>query len=310
MSVWKIRPDGTTRTLLTSSATTLPHRWSPVQARINIDTGKVLVNDHVWWTSPTTIRYPIYELDSETGKFTTWTTGGTGLYGSWDLRAMPQNHRSGMLEGASGYSVYRTRPGTTNRSILASLKIPVMIMGGGDFDLQTAARPSLVYLVNVLNQATALFRIDTTRWSVSSFVASPSHATTRPGFAFYRGRHTQTVRTANRRWKIRLSVPSFPGRSYAIAAGLSGVRPGVGLPDGRRLNLNLDSLVTLTLHDRLPGLWFGGPGLLDSNGEASGFLDMSKIGTLGIPLWIAWVILDPKAPLGIAYMPDTHVMRI
>ena len=30
----------------------------------------------------------------------------------------------------------------------------------------------------------------------------------------------------------------------------------------------------------------------------------------GLPFWIAVVVLDPKAPSGVAYAPDTYVIRI
>ena len=88
----------------------------------------------------------------------------------------------------------------------------------------------------------------------------------------------------------------------------------MALPDGRNINLNLDVVVWVTANNLLPGIWKGGPGMLDGNGEAKGSLDLSgfKIPNTGLgqPIWIAVAVLDPKAPCGIAYLPDTYVMRL
>ena len=41
-----------------------------------------------------------------------------------------------------------------------------------------------------------------------------------------------------------------------------------------------------------------------------GKLDLSTLDQLGMPIWLAMAVLDPAAPCGIAYLPDTYVMRI
>ena len=75
------------------------------------------------------------------------------------------------------------------------------------------------------------------------------------------------------------------------------------------INLNVDMVTLLTLGNLVPTIWNAGPGTLDAAGEARGLLDLDFIGGLGVPLWIAWIVLDPAAPVGIAYIPDTYVMR-
>ena len=159
---------------------------------------------------------------------------------------------------------------------------------------------------------TVLYLLDATTWTVTwTGVSPPALRCINRDFAFYRGRHTQTVQTGARLWEVRLSAPMFPGKPYAVVAGLSGVRPGITLPDGRRLNLNLDPIVYLTLTGQLPGIWHGGPGQLDAQGEARGMLDLSALGTtFHVPLWIARAVLDAQAPCGLAYLPDTYVIRI
>jgi hypothetical protein len=99
-----------------------------------------------------------------------------------------------------------------------------------------------------------------------------------------------------------------------LAAGLSGVRPGVALVDGRRIHLRIDPLVLATVAGALPGIFKSGSGTLDPNGEATGELDLAPLnpppGGIGTPLWMALVVLDPQAPAGVRYLPDTYVMRI
>ena len=54
-----------------------------------------------------------------------------------------------------------------------------------------------------------------------------------------------------------------------------------------------------------------GPLVLDAGGEAQGSIDISKLPPLGgVPIWIAVAVLDPAAPDGMAYLPDTYVMRL
>lgn len=129
--------------------------------------------------------------------------------------------------------------------------------------------------------------------------------------AFYRGRHIQTIKVAPRRWDAHLSCPAFPGKAYAIAISLAGYRPGVRLPDGRRIHLNLDHAVALSMRGQLRPLFDPGPGRLDANVGAIGSIDLGSIpSNLGIPMWIAMAVLDFAAPLGIAYLPDTYVFRL
>ena len=109
---------------------------------------------------------------------------------------------------------------------------------------------------------------------------------------------------------IRLSAPRFAGYPYVIACGVSGVRPGIGLADGSRINLVPDAVTGLTAGNLIPAIWNPGPGVLDAAGGARAGLDLRGVGRLGTPLWIAWVVLDPKSPTGFAYLPDTYVMRI
>jgi hypothetical protein len=122
------------------------------------------------------------------------------------------------------------------------------------------------------------------------------------------------VKVGASNWSIRMSCPQFPGKKYMLVAGMAGIRPGVKLPDGRRIWLNPDVVTYATMFGWLPGIWNGGPGVLDSNGEAQAALNLGSLSIpstgLGLPFWMTLIVLDPAAPSGVAYLPDTYVMRL
>jgi hypothetical protein len=308
--VLTISPLGVVRTILTT-------RFIPAQIRnrdhvaIDIDTGHYLVTNNAL-----SGNRPVYEL-TQSGTVTTWNTGQGTVWRGWDGEySMLQNHRNGFLESAGLRDVFQLRPGAGAPTTLATLPPSVTIFyGSAGFDLQTAARPRWVLTGTTPTlSGTVLYTMDRSTFAVTSMaVRNQPYGSSwvfNMDFAFYRGRHLQTVKTGSRRWDIRLSMPRFAGKTYVLAAGLSGVRPGIPLPDGRRINLNTDSLVVLTLGNRVPAVFRPGPGVLDAAGEAVGTLDLSAFGPLGIPMWLAAAVLDPAAPWGIAYLPDSVVMRI
>ena len=112
------------------------------------------------------------------------------------------------------------------------------------------------------------------------------------------------------KWDVLISCPSFPNRSYIIALGRSGIRPGVKLPDGRKIYLVPDDLTLPTLNNHLKPFFDAGPLKLDGSGCAMASLNVSSLPKLGIPIWIAVIVMDAQAPNGIAYIPDTYVMRL
>ena len=101
---------------------------------------------------------------------------------------------------------------------------------------------------------------------------------------------------------------------YVLVGAVSGVRPGLALPDGRNINLNWDLIFFMSLANLLKPYFDPGPLKLDANGEAKGVLDLSTLpipkNGLGMPFWMAMAVIDSQAPSGIAYLPDTYVMRL
>jgi len=277
---------------------------------VNIDNGKYLVGSEF---SP---PYAVLEI-ADNGSWTYWSDAN--VFG-WDSYHLPQNHRNGYIEGPWNSYVYQLKPGLTGRTTLATLPLPQpFYLCSADFDLQTAASPRFVVLAsNGVSQPNVgpnhVYYIDRATFAITSMVKVSNSCAVHYDFAFYRGRHIQTTKISNNKWAIRLSCPRFPGKPYVLVAGVSGVRPGIALPDGRNINLNVDVITIMTLANLLQPYWNPGRLNLDANGEAAGVLDLTTTARptkgWGMPFWIAMAVLDGAAPGGIAYLPDTYVMRL
>jgi hypothetical protein len=325
------RVAGTTSTVITTTQAGIYEYFYNIDR--DIDSGKVLISGGRSQTSPTTMRYAVHTISPEGGynpaSFGDWNDGS--VYGWYNYsRGVEQNVRNGNLERPyyRGYRVYQLKPGSASMTTIATIpttSLPYTTFYGysGKFDLQTAKDPE--YILNGYYSSRGAWAVhyDVNTWtykSTDTFMTTVTHPQYRYfynyQFEFYQGRNIQTVadpKVANK-WDILLSVPHLPKMPYVLAAGASGVRPGIALPDGRNINLNFDVVVFTTVNNLLPGIWNGGPGVLDANGEAKGSLDLSAFPIpatgVGQPLWIVMAVLDPKAPSGFAYLPDTYVMRL
>ncbi|MBN2489257.1 MAG: hypothetical protein JXQ29_00205 [Planctomycetes bacterium] len=325
------RTTASVRTIVDTVQAGFIEYWEQIDR--DIDSGKILVAGGRSQTSPNTMRYAVHTFNPEDGynpaNHGFWNDGS--VYGWYNYsRGVEQNLKNGYLERPyyTGLYVYQLQPGSggyTTISTVPNTGFPNTTVYGysGKYDLQTAAKPR--YLLNTYYSSTGawLMEYDVNTWSFTGFDLL-MNKTTHPeynyfynyNFEFYQGRHLQTVRdlkTPNK-WDILISIPHLPKMPYVLAAGASGVRPGMALPDGRTINLCLDPVVWMTASNLVPGIWNIGPGMLDGNGEAKGSLDLSKFKIpstgIGQPIWIAVAVLDPKAPCGIAYLPDTYVMRL
>ena len=118
-------------------------------------------------------------------------------------------------------------------------------------------------------------------------------------------REVATLKTASGKWEVKLHFANQGGNAFAVGLGTSGVRPGIGLPDGRRVSFNPDPLTPLSIDGRLGAVFTGNVGVLDLNGRATAKLDVSRFPVLkGLRVWIQALTLDPNAPLGIRTVPD------
>lgn len=315
--VMKLGRNGAVSTIFTSAILGHPAQWCGKMHR-NINTGRILLQDMCSRIGPNFLRYPILEFGLD-GTASIWSTGGAW---GWDDRtSLPQNHSNGYVEGPYMNVVYRIKPGTSCRTTLGTIYdghgMPSCCHFGGKFDLQTGLQRRWVSATHFsgpggysgwLCYTNPLLKL--TSVQLATTPAAMQYKT----FEFFRGRHIQTVRMEPHRWSILLSCPRSPGYPYVLGAGVSGVRPAIHAPGFRRINICPDPVLLATVHNQLPGIWKPGPGTLDTTGSARAELDLRSLklppGGIGTPLWLALVVLDPKSPGGIKYVPDTYVMRI
>ncbi|MBN2491899.1 MAG: hypothetical protein JXQ29_13715 [Planctomycetes bacterium] len=109
-----------------------------------------------------------------------------------------------------------------------------------------------------------------------------------------------TVRFSSRK-------PSDAGRPYQLAASFA-YTSGLRMPNGEYLDLMMDDLFLLTARNQAPHIFQGFTGMLDAAGNASAavVLPASLPPKLGIPIFVSGVVIDPKAPGGIATVGNTH----
>jgi len=177
-------------------------------------------------------------------------------------------------------------------------------------DRCSAVSPRLVHPhYDAQSSTSSLNYTDMATYSLTTLAVSGNIILSR-GIAFYRGRNIQSVSTTPGVYILNFSFPGFGGKGYAAALSLSGVRPGIPLPDGRKILLNPDWLTTLTLTNALPLLFSFGPGILDAGGEAKGYLDVRSLPVLGFTVHLAAAVLDPQAPGQIAVIADPWVMPL
>ena len=328
----------TLSTILTSLTFTPPYSTTFGYLTKDIDSGKVLGACYRYMTTPSTMKYPVWSLNPEDGynvaNLGLWNDGSA--YGWYPYSYnFEQNVHNGYFQGpyysvsTSGGRVYQLMPGSAGMTTLTSIANAAMPFPGstnylytGKFDLQTASKPSWKCSAYYYSKGSGFVDFDAATWAVnsSSVVAT---SLTQPGktsfysgqFDFWGGRHLQTVKVSANKWAVLVSVPHLPGKKYAMAATFAGVRPGILLPkSGRNINMNWDTLMYLTLTNQIPNLWNPGPLTLDANGNARGSVDINPLKPpkdgFGIALWIGVVVMDPAAPDGVAYCPDTYVMRI
>jgi hypothetical protein len=127
-----------------------------------------------------------------------------------------------------------------------------------------------------------------------------------------RSRKLSTIGTGfQNQWNLFVDFADDPNRLYVCLVGITGIRPGIPLPDGRVIRLNVDPVTWLGLSGQIPG-FSGLVGRLDARGAAQGLLDLGWLppGVTGIPFWLAGFTLDPTAPSGIRTVSDPIVIQL
>lgn len=123
-------------------------------------------------------------------------------------------------------------------------------------------------------------------------------------------RNVQTVRSAAGRFTIGLNVPTDGGNGYVLGMGLTGYRPMLPLPDGRRIPLVADPFTVLSVRGLLAPFVTGTVGQLDAFGKSTARIDVSSLIQVikGLKIWMVLATLNPKAPLGISTICDPKLL--
>ena len=305
----------------------------------DIDTGDILVNQGTGTSSSLSAEgyYPWFKVDvNGSMKFTTFSAGTYGTYYGRTVSygKVQQEYRTGEIHDGYYQQVYMTKPGIGQGgyTTLYNWGYP-----GGFYwrytslhDLQSAPTmryANMAYWYKSITSPTTTtvyspgvgFKYNAPGFPGAYVDADPNLTSTRRyaatvnGYAgdWWMGRNISSVKTGANKWQIRYSCPKHAGKNYFAVLGASGIRPGIPLASGRTIWINFDQIVFLSLNNILLPFWSPGPQVLDSNGEAQGFLNTSLIAPLnGFTVHIAMIVMDATAPDGIAYIPDTYVMKL
>ena len=97
-----------------------------------------------------------------------------------------------------------------------------------------------------------------------------------------------------------------------MGVSVSGVRPGVPLPDGRKINLTPDDVTRVGLTVGLAPFVTGTAGTLNAQGLAAAGVNLAPLGkpANGVLLYFEVLTLDPKSPNGIKTITDPHVIKV
>jgi len=96
---------------------------------------------------------------------------------------------------------------------------------------------------------------------------------------------------------IRITAPAARLRPYVMAASFTDLF-GIPLPDGRRIPLDLDALMFLSMN--LPSLFQNFQGVLDASGTGLATLNLPPAPALkGLKFGLAFITLNPFSPSGI-----------
>jgi len=290
----------------------------------DIDTGNYHVKVYNS-NSANNVRYGFLTVSQDGSKFTTWSTGGSyGLYtSSYDGNV--RDWSTGNYVTKYSQTLYELTPGTNSRTTLWNIGYPggMSLYYACRSDLRSAPDFRLVFgayhlRTNSQNQtyyAPTVGMVDMKTYASTFTVCDPQGLTAPTNnypycFDFYQGRHVQTVKIGPKKWQLRFSCPQYALKRYVAAISLTGYKPAIPLADGRKINLAFDFYTQMSLYGLLKPFFDPGPQILDGGGEAQGTLDFSLLPSVDIPIWIALVVVDPAAPSGIAYLPDTIAFRM
>ncbi len=161
-----------------------------------------------------------------------------------------------------------------------------------------------------MGNATGLYSVDLQTRSVTTLARLPQFTLTVNHVFARRDLSTQRAGPSSHVLEVSFGLGNF-FRPYAVAMSLSGVRPGVVLPDGRRIPLNIDWLTQASVTGALHPILFGTTGKLVRFGRARAVIHLPNLpAPLGLRVWAVAIVFDPAAPLGIATISAPVVMTL
>lgn len=103
---------------------------------------------------------------------------------------------------------------------------------------------------------------------------------------------------------LRIRSAAESGLTYVCAFSASGSVPGIPLPDGRVVPLNIDAITLLSLEPN-NGMFLGTVGLLDGLGTATVSINVpNAVALSGFGLQCAFIVFDPSTTSGIGTVSD------
>jgi len=263
------------------------------------------------------IENPVYTL-APGGTYGTFNWSGHGALPSMGLT---QEIETGDILWQLSNQIFRLSGGRQSKSTMITLYMAQREFAYGMiYENQSAASPLLItYAVQQLSNSTSasLRWIDPKQnYAITRTVRFINTGSFDPVPYQYRhiahlgDRYIQTVKTGPRKWDVLFNFPTLPGMKYRVAAGLSGIRPGFRTPDNRTVWLNPGPLVYLTVNNLIPTIWNPGPLELDTRGHGRGYMNLTAIPQLGIPLHLVAMVLDSSASNGIAFITEPYPFRL
>ncbi len=277
---------------------------------IDVDSGDLLVTDPPFTKNGVLVRLsrtggtlstiglgldPRYgtHQDVRTGDVFSGTCCGDGQPSSSGKSLLVVPKSSGLavtyLNDATLIGAYSARPDR------ASMANPQLVVAA--FGTQTVPGSGGVWTIDL---ATGLPSKRTTVSMGTTHAAVPIH-----------GRDIHSVRVGAAHWLVGLRIPAQANRQWIAGFGVSGVRPGVSLPDGRTIPLAIDAVTYAGLAGALSPIVSATTGVLGAEGGGVFYVDLRGTSLPpGIVLHIVVVVLDPAAPLGIALITDPHALAL
>jgi len=169
-------------------------------------------------------------------------------------------------------------------------------------DRSSVANPRLA--LGALGTAPSVCFVDLTTKAITTL-----HTGSVLFYQVFPNREVATIKRGPGKWEIVMHFQGESGNAYVAGLSLSGVRPGVRLPDRRRIHLNVDTLTALSVNGLLGPLFSGYTGALNAFDRGSAVLDVSGLPALkGTRIWAQVVTLNKSAPLGIQTIADPVVL--